>query len=375
MISFPQDEPIWVATAADLHRMLAELAAAPRLAVDTESNSLYVYQEQVCLIQFSTGQRDYLVDALALPDLSGLAPIFANPAIEKVFHAAEYDLLCMKRDYGFEFVNLFDTMLAARILGRQAVGLGSMLEEAFGIHLDKRFQRANWGIRPLPRQQLDYARMDSHFLIPLCDVLFAELQRSGRLDLAQEDFRRLCAVTPSAESNGDNCWRVAGGQELSPQQAGVLHELCRYRDQRARSANLPPFKILSNQVLVQVALDCPQNERDLQTQGMLSPRQYQLHAAGLLAAVRNGLASGPLYRTYNRRPDEQYINRLEALRNWRRQTGQALGVESDVILPRTVLETIAQHNPRCLDDLTQLMDDLPWRLQRFGSQILEVLNP
>src|SRR5512139_501768 len=165
-----------VETHSHLQRMVDALSQTPIIAVDTESNSLHAYREQVCLVQFSTPTTDYLVDPLALQDLSPLAPLFADPGIEKIFHAAEYDLLCLSRDFGFKFANLFDTMLAARILGRNMVGLGSLLESEFGILLDKRHQRADWGKRPLPEDQLSYARLDTHFLIPLRNHMRQELQ-------------------------------------------------------------------------------------------------------------------------------------------------------------------------------------------------------
>src|SRR4030043_821960 len=180
-LSHPPTNPGGLKRVADI------LAAQPILAVDTESNSLFAYHEQVCLIQFSTPEADYLLDPLGFGDLPSLAPIFADENIQKTFHAAEYDLLCMKRDYGFEFNNLFDTMLAARIVGRKEVGLGSILESEFNIQADKRHQRANWGQRPLPGYLLDYARQDTHFLIPLQEILKRQLESKGLLPLAQED--------------------------------------------------------------------------------------------------------------------------------------------------------------------------------------------
>ena len=226
---------------------MSDLAQHSMIAIDTESNSLYVYQEQVCLVQFSAGTNDYLVDPLILhDDLGVLAPIFADPGIEKIFHAAEYDIICLKRDFGFTFNNIFDTMVAGRVLGRTAIGLASILEEEFGIELDKRYQRANWGERPLPPAWLAYARLDTYYLIALRQRLFAALRESGRLALAQEDFQRLCR-TEIPEPNYNDLWtRVAGGQELNPRQAAVLEELCRYRDRRAQEADEPAFKIISN---------------------------------------------------------------------------------------------------------------------------------
>src|SRR5258707_4438061 len=156
-------EPILVSTPTALRVLVDELQKQSLIAVDTESNSLYAYQERVCLIQISTLDHDWLVDPLALDDLSPLAPLFASTAIEKVFHAAEYDLMCMKRDFGFTFNNLFDTMLAARIIGLKAFGLGALLEQYFGVQADKRFQRADWSQRPIPIEQVRYAQQDTHY--------------------------------------------------------------------------------------------------------------------------------------------------------------------------------------------------------------------
>jgi len=177
--------PKLITKAGDLQQLVDKLALESIIAVDTESNSLFAYQEQVCLIQFSTQQYDYLVDPLALDDISSLEPIFSSPEIEVIFHAAEYDLLCLKRDFGFTFTNLFDTMVAARTLGQEAVGLGSLLKAKFGVAVEKKYQRANWGQRPLPEDMLQYAQLDTHYLIALRDILKQELITNGRYALAE----------------------------------------------------------------------------------------------------------------------------------------------------------------------------------------------
>jgi ribonuclease D len=355
--------------------MAADLARCPIISVDTESNSLYVYQEQVCLVQFSTGQTDYLVDPIILHDeLESLGDIFADPSIEKVFHAAEYDVICLKRDFRFNFANLFDTMVAGRILGRTAIGLASILAEEFGIELDKRFQRANWGMRPLPADMLAYARLDTFYLLPLRERLKAALLEKGRWGLAVEDFQRMCR-TEIPEANYNDQWtRISGSQDLSAKQAAVLEELCRYRDRRAQEADLPAFKVLANQSLTEIAILSPRSLEDLRQIKGLSPRQLNRHAEGLLQAVQRGLAGKPLHRPSNHRPDERILNRLEHLRNWRKQTGKAWGVESDVILPRDTMEILAQTSPTGKDELAELMKDLPWRLDHFGAELLNLLK-
>src|SRR5512138_352982 len=219
--------PVWVDQPSTLNQMVADLAGQTCLAVDTESNSLHAYREQVCLIQFSTRKTDYVIDPLAFDDLSSLGPIFENPRIEKVFHAAEYDLICLRRDFDFEFASLFDTMHAARVLGYQFVGLDNLLAEKFQFELDKRHQKADWAMRPLTPAQLDYARLDTHFLFALRDVLEAELKENDCWQIACEDFARACTVDlPQEKANGASWKRFGMRKDISVRELTVLSELC-----------------------------------------------------------------------------------------------------------------------------------------------------
>lgn len=368
-------EAILITDPKHLERLTRELQRETTIAVDTESNSLFAYRERVCLVQFSTPTNDFLVDPLALADLSPLGAIFEDTTIEKVFHAAEYDLICLKRDYGFSFSNLFDTMVAARTLGRPNLGLGAILEEEFGVQLDKRYQRANWGSRPIPDSLLDYARLDTHFLIPLRERLRGALQKAGLLALAEEDFQRQCAVNPQP-SNGHPpaCWRIKGAYDLAPQQAAVLKVLCDYREDVASAIDRPLFKILGDQTLLEIARQMPDSLEKLRRIPGMSSRQVHRHGARLLAAVREGLAAQPEYPPRNNRPSDAYLERLEAIRRWRMKAAQSMGVGSDVILPRDLLYSLASQNPHTPDELAIAMQDVPWRLEHFGEQILQVLK-
>lgn len=370
----PNGQPTWVDQPASLESTARFLLNQKRVAVDTESNSLYAYKEQVCLVQFSSQSRDFLVDSLALDDLGSLAPLFAHAGIEKIFHAAEYDLICLKRDYGFSFTNLFDTMIAARVLGRSAVGLGALLEAEFGISLDKRYQRANWAERPLKPAMLAYARLDSHYLEALRLRLEPALRDAGRWEMAQEDFIRLCSTQVPPENHNQLCWHAAGAKALTPRQMAVLEQLCLYREERARLSDVPPFKVLGNDSLLSIAQGLPRSLEALDSLAALSKRQREKHAQGLLQAVQRGMDGKPLQRTYSPRPDERYLLRLDRLRTWRKAKGKQWGVESDVILPRDVMETIAQGNPKTLDDLWVMMADLPWRFETYGSELFQTLS-
>ena len=366
--------PAMVTHPADLQRLADELRHASVLAVDTESNSLFAYREQVCLVQFSTPADDYLLDPLAQADLSPLASVFSDPHIQKVFHAAEYDLICLKRDFGFSFTNIFDTMLVARILGRKEVGLGSILEAEFNLTVDKRHQRADWGKRPLAGFLLDYARQDTHYLIPLKEKLEKELKKKGLLLLAQEDFQRLCEVEAAAENGKNDCWRVNGVHHLSPQQVAVLQELCVYRDEAARRCNRPLFKVISDHTLHAIALASPSSLEELKSLPGMTSHQVSRHGKALLQAVQRGLQAEPVHQPRNVRPDDRFLTRLEALKQWRKLKARQLEVESDIVLPRDLLHRLAAKNPKTPPALSDCLADVPWRLDHYGDEILKVLN-
>jgi ribonuclease D len=357
-----------------LKQLAQILSDQPVIAVDTESNSLFAYREQVCLIQFSIPEVDYLVDPMALDDLSVLGPIFAAPGIQKIFHAAEYDLLCLKRDFGFTFNNLFDTMLAARILGCRAVGLGALLEAEFGLQVDKRHQRANWGRRPLPDYLMDYARQDTHYLIALKEKLAPQLEEKGLMPLAEEDFRRLCQVENNQNNGKTACWRVNGVHQLSPQQATVLQELCKYRDEVARQRNRPLFKVFSDHTLHAIASHSPVSLEELKELPGMTTHQLNRHGKALLQAVERGLQAEPMHRPHNARPDERFLGRLDALKQWRKHKAQELGVGSDVILPRDLLHKLAVQNPQREAALAECLQEVPWRHKHYGKEILKVIR-
>lgn len=371
----PDMPPIIVDEVNRLQNLSRNLAIQPQVAVDTESNSLFAYQEQVCLIQFSTPETDYMVDPIALPDLSLLAQVFANPKIEKIFHAAEYDLICLKRDFNYTIHNVFDTMQAARILGRINVGLASMLESEFGIIIEKKYQRANWGERPLPPAMLAYARLDSHYLISLRDRLYAELVEKGLLDLALEDFERVTRVDPgSTEIEPPAWWRMPGSQNLSVQQEGVLQALLEYRDHQARRVDLPHFKVLSNETILKIAEEMPTSWEALADIPGLSARQRERHANGLLSTVKYGLTALPPPKPANHRRSDAALERLEKLRDWRKETARGLGVESDVVLPRDVMEAIADKAPVDEHGLQIIMQDVPWRYEHYKQPIMSAIG-
>lgn len=366
--------PIWVDTPSALKNMCDDLQQRTCVAVDTESNSLFAFQERVCLIQFSTPEHDYLIDPIALSDLSLLAPIFSSPEIVKVFHAAEYDLICLKRDYHFQFNNIFDTMLAARILSYPAFGLGSILKEKFGLEMDKRYQKADWAKRPMSAEMLSYARLDTHYLIELRDILQKELSSRNLQGLAEEDFTRISRVNGLLqESDSEAFWKIPGSHYLDPEQAAILREMFHLRNREARRRDTPPFKVFHNDLLLKIAENRPQSLNDLSDCGV-NARVAKRLGNEILQAVKKGMQSEPLYPPKIRKCDQVLKARIESLKAWRKVTAGQYNVESDVILPRELLITIAEKQPANLEELAELMRSFPWRYNNFGEKILSVLH-
>jgi ribonuclease D len=360
----------------DFYRLVDKLSKEPLIAVDTESNSLYAYRERVCLVQLSTRNRDYIVDPLRIADMSPLGMLLANPSIVKVFHAAEYDLICLKRDYSFTFNNLFDTMLAARICGRKAAGLDRLLADELDVKADKSHQRDDWGQRPLTEEGLLYAQMDTHYLPMLHDELKARLESQARWIEAQEAFEELCQVEAVQHSfDPDGYWRIGIPAGLNRRQLAILREVYYLRESLAEERDVPPFKIMNDRVLVSVAEASPARLKELTAIKGLGTTAIKRYGTAIIQAVKQGkharLPKQP------RRPadvEPQVAERFSILRDWRRLRAEQRGVDSDVILSRDALWGLAKRAPDSLDDMQGIPGLGPWRLATYGPEILDVMK-
>lgn len=368
-------KPEFIDKQADLRKLNSQLTNQPQIAIDTESNSLFAYQEQVCLIQISFPGHDYLLDAITLPDLNPLSDIFANAKVEKVIHAAEYDLRCLKRDFGFQVINLFDTRTALRTLGRERTGLGDVLADEFGVKINKRWQRANWGQRPLPDELLDYARMDTHYLLQLRDRLAHTLKENNRWEEAAEECKRLTMLNANEiEPRENRFWKIQGAHKLKPRETAVLQEVADFREQQAKRLNRPHFKVMADKTLFEIALTQPKTLDMLSTVHGMTKNQVRRFGKGLLAAIDRGLKRPPPKRPKSKRPSDAEAKRYKRLHSWRKRTAEKRGVDSDIILPREIVEEIANLSPKTPQDLQEILQPLEWRFQKYGDAILKLIH-
>lgn len=376
----PIDDNFLITTTTGLARLVAILSARPCIAIDTEADSFYSYFEKTCLIQIAIPGQEFVIDPLALRDLSALGPILADPHIEKVFHAAEYDIMILKRDFGFSFANIFDTMVASKALGYKRCGLAALVQELLGITLDKRLQRANWARRPLTPQLLNYARQDVRYLLDLRTLLGEQLLARGRWPRAQEEFQRLTQVAWNRRGfDPEGYQRLPGAESLNGTARAVLRELHLARDAEARRRDVPPFRILSDTALLALSQSQPLHPDDLECSSLpgLSGSAIARHGRWILAAVQRGLQSPPQppYRACpGPRRDEAERERFKALRRWRKEQSVKEGVDPEMIVPRRALSAIAHQPPRTMEELAAISGLGPWTLNRYGRQILEVLK-
>jgi ribonuclease D len=368
--------PILIQTQIQADALFAQLHQEASIGVDTEANSIHAYREKVCLIQVSTAQADYILDPLDSLDLTGFGDILENPQIEKIFHAAEYDLIGLYRDFGWCAHNIFDTMLAVRALGWEQTGLANALQTLFAITISKKYQRANWGKRPLPPEMLDYARMDSHFLHPLRNNLYAQLTQLGRWQEAKEEFERLaraCSQHTFTPFDPDGFWAIQGVRRLPSASLSVMQSLWLTREDRARLADVPPFKILRDEDLLAVARIMPATTDDLARSCQLSSSQISQHAEWLIGVVETAANYPPPKEPVTSGPTEAVRIRYELLRQWRKERALQRGIASDMILPREALWELANVNPLTLPDLEKIHNLGAWRRQEYGQELVNLL--
>lgn len=388
----------------EFDRMMEWLLASPQIAIDTESDSLYSYRPRVCLIQISipapllgasgasNGRAheklsddalldvvDYIVDPVRLKDLSRLNDALCDPTRELIMHAAENDILLLQRDFGFAFGRIFDTQLAARILGWSRAALAAILEERFGVTSNKRMQRTDWGRRPLTTEQIAYAQMDTHYLPALAAQQKAELRAAGRWEEAHEAFDFLTEIDyQEREENERTLWQMKESRAVPREDTNVLQALWAWREEEARRRDMPPFKIFTNQVLVDLAIQQPGRLQELDGIKGISGGHRKRYGERLLAVIRAGqsapLPELPESTRPDHAPDKELQARFDALRKWRTETADERGVAPDIVLNNEVLMEIAK---RCPDDaraLQQIPQIGPWKARTYGPAIFDILQ-
>ena len=380
-------QAVLVTNQADWEEIAANLSRETELALDTESNSLYVYRERVCLIQIGTREETFLLDPLAVDDLSSLGRLLADPSITKVLHGSDYDLRSLNRDYGFTIQGLFDTQVAARFLGSTSPNLASVLENSLGVSIPKsrKMQTSDWGSRPLSSMAIEYAANDVAYLIAAAANLREKLLKVGRLAWVEEECQRLQLTKYSPPQPPEVTFlRVKGSDRLTPREMAILKELYLAREEEAARLDCPPFKVLSNEVMIQIAQSSaaaspPSLEGVGNGVAGLSPSLLRRWGTLIQAAISRG-QQGPEYHRAPRERRERYWTpesrgRLRRLKQWRTERGEALGLDPALLWPAPSLERWAlrgELNTGGGENRQSPVDEpevRAWQRREFGAEL------
>ena len=378
-----QDTPlVMIKDAEALAKACEEMRGEPVLGIDTESDSMYCYREKVCLIQISDRKQDYIIDPLAVKDLAPFLELLSDPKVIKVFHGADYDIVSLRRDYGCEIPNLFDTMVSSQILGLPKVGLADLVNHFFDVKLDKKFQRHNWAKRPLLPEHLDYARGDSHFLLPLRELLTHKLEATERMHIAEEEFG-LLALREWREKpfDPDDFIRIKHSSGLDEVGLRVLRRLYVYRDGQAKDMNRPPYKVIPNQVLLLLARKRPTKVEDLKNVLRSGSTMVRRHGSAMIDAVNEGLADETPLPTRKRELGEKpphggrETERLfQKLKTWRQDFVASNSLPLAMSASNNQLKAIAGWRPIDLEGLKELPDIRAWQVDSYGELWLKILR-
>ena len=370
---------LYVDRPEEFETVVRSMERSHSIGIDTESDSMHCYFEKVCLIQVSTPDAAFIVDPLKLNgQVQGLGPVLGNPGVRTILHGSDYDIVCLKRDFGFRIENLFDTMVAAQFLDLPRIGLADLVEEFFGDHLAKLHSRTNWGRRPLTESEIEYSWLDVKYLIELADRLTERLREADLVEEVEIEFRRLQDREPAPrEFDPDGYRRIRGSKGLEPAVLSVLRELHAMRDRQAQRMDRPPFKVLANDTLLRIAREKPETRAELRgikgVTGYVQRRHGDQHRRAVAKGLKRGRPPAPKRKgggSTRLSPAQQ--RRMEALKDWRKAMSERRKLPTLAILPNHAILEIVTVRPRDIEALGALTTVGPKRAGLYGHEILAI---
>jgi ribonuclease D len=372
------DTLLYLDTPPQVDLFLDDISGVREIALDTEGASFHRFIDRIYLLQITTREKSAVIDPLPIGAPARLGEMLQDPAVEVVFHDADYDLRLLHQDYGWHVNNIFDTRIAAQLLGIKSFGLAALLEQFFGVKLDKKHQRADWSLRPLTQGMLDYAAQDTRYLLDLRDKLRSRLEKLGRLEWAKEEFDRLEGTKWEAEDEGLSFLRIKGARDLTRRELALLRELVPWRDGVARELDRATFRVMGNEVLLDIARSAPKDAKQLAALKGMPRGILERGGAAILSAVKRGLEVAdehlpkfPRAPKYDREEDfEANVAKLKTVRD---EAATRLSLDPGVLCPRERLEAIARRRPKKVGDLEDVPGLRKWQIAEMGEDFVRVL--
>src|SRR5216110_1111910 len=364
---------------AEVNRFLDQIANVTELALDTEGASFHRFLDRIYLLQISTRNRSAIIDPLPIGSPAKLGELLQGNAVEVVFHDADYDLRLLHQDYGWHVTNIFDTRVAAQLLGIKSFGLAALLEQFFDVRLDKKHQRADWSMRPLTPDMLEYAAQDTRYLLQLRDHMKSELERRGRWHWAAEEFARLEGTRWEAEEEMEGFLRMKGARDLTRRELAVLREVANWRNTVAAQLDRATFRVMGNEVLLELARRTPRSISELSAIKGMPRGMVERAGADITAAIRRGMeapeAELPKFpRGQRLSKDRDFDDRVTRLKSVRDAAATRLELDPGVLCSRERLENVARSGAKRIEDLAAVPDLRRWQIEEMGEGFIRALQ-
>jgi ribonuclease D len=373
------DGALYLDKPEQVDRFLNQISGVKELALDTEGASFHRFLDRIYLLQLSTREHSAIIDPLPIGSPAGLGELLQSKSVEVVFHDADYDLRLLHQDYGWHVTNIFDTRIASQLLGIKSFGLAALLERFFDVKLDKKHQRADWSMRPLTPDMLEYAAQDTRYLLQLKDQMKGELTRRGRLHWAEEEFAKLEGTRWEAEESMEGFLRLKGARDLSRQELAVLREVANWRDTVAAQLDRATFRVMGNEVLFELARRAPKSVSELSAIKGMPRGMIERAGADIVEAVRRGvevpeaeLPRFPRGQRWNK--DRDFDDRVARLKAVRDAAATRLELDPGVLCSRERLENIARSGAKSIDDLASVPDLRRWQIEEMGVGFIRALE-
>jgi len=373
------DGALYLDKPEQVDRFLKEISGVKELALDTEGASFHRFLDRIYLLQLSTREHSAIIDPLPIGSPAGLGELLQSKSVEVVFHDADYDLRLLHQDYGWHVMNIFDTRIASQLLGIKSFGLAALLEQFFDVKLDKKHQRADWSMRPLTPDMLEYAAQDTRYLLQLKDHMKGELTRRGRLHWAEEEFAKIEGTRWETDESMEGFLRLKGARDLSRRELAVLREVANWRDTVAAQLDRATFRVMGNEVLFELARRAPKSVSELSAFKGMPKGMIERGGADIVAAVRRGaeapeaeLPKFPRSQRWNKDRDfDERVARLKAVRD---SAATRLELDPGVLCSREKLENIARSGAKTIDDLASVPDLRRWQIEEMGTGFIRALE-